>query len=257
MYEWDETDSYFTSSNDILNEVWELNRYTVQAGLLDTFTDSNTRERKPYEADGLVAGTSRVWLQRDLMWLRHSISYVIQYPTWPVEWVQISVLLAYLDYYNTGQPDLAGAYMDLLSNNTRLMDADDTGLLNCQGTRMCASLLFHLFKFNLLFLSSPVLSAPTTSSLSPHTPHTRTAAQAKNGCNGRPGKGHHIIDWDPPPGGSLFRGSNHTSVNNGFCIRGLYALSELAGLLGKKADADDFKAKADKLYRHVEGENVA
>ena len=57
---------------------------TAQAALLDTFTDSNTRERKPYEADGIVASTAHLWLQRDPMWSRHSISYVIQFPTWPV-----------------------------------------------------------------------------------------------------------------------------------------------------------------------------
>ena len=42
----------------MLMTVWELNRYTVQAGILDTYTDSNTRERRPYEADGLVEATA-------------------------------------------------------------------------------------------------------------------------------------------------------------------------------------------------------
>ena len=59
--------------------------------LLDTFTDLNTGERRPYEADSLVASTSHLWLQRYPVWSRYSIAYVIQYPTWPVEWVQISV----------------------------------------------------------------------------------------------------------------------------------------------------------------------
>ena len=59
-----------------------------------------------------------------------------------------------------------------LHSNTRLADADSTGLLNC-------------------------------------------SAQVANGCSTRPGTGHHIIDWDPPPGGSLFRFSQHLSVNNG------------------------------------------
>ena len=48
-YEWDEADSSFSCSNATLMKVWELNKYTVMAGLLETFTDSNTRERKPYE----------------------------------------------------------------------------------------------------------------------------------------------------------------------------------------------------------------
>jgi len=50
QYEWVEEDSFFTCSNATLQAVWDLNEYTVKMGLLDTFTDSNTRERKPYEA---------------------------------------------------------------------------------------------------------------------------------------------------------------------------------------------------------------
>ena len=49
-YEWEPEDTAFNSSNVMLNLVWELNRYTAQAGVLDTFTDNNTRERRSYEA---------------------------------------------------------------------------------------------------------------------------------------------------------------------------------------------------------------
>ena len=44
QYEWNAQDSHFESDNATLNAVWELNRYTVQAANLDTFTDSNTCE---------------------------------------------------------------------------------------------------------------------------------------------------------------------------------------------------------------------
>eukprot|EP01044_Picomonas_judraskeda_P038722 COSAG03_NODE_18208_length_359_cov_6.496154_1_plen_74_part_01 len=44
--------------------------------------------------------------------------YVIQYPTWPVEWVQISVLLAYMDYWATGSTDLVASF---LSNETQMI----------------------------------------------------------------------------------------------------------------------------------------
>ena len=33
------------------------------------------RERRPYEADELVAATAHLWLQRDVMWTRHSHAY--------------------------------------------------------------------------------------------------------------------------------------------------------------------------------------
>lgn len=75
-YKWDEADSSFTSSNATLNAVWELCRYTLDAASLDTYTDSNTRERRPYEADGIIAATGRLMVQRDFMWPRHSHAWV-------------------------------------------------------------------------------------------------------------------------------------------------------------------------------------
>jgi alpha-L-rhamnosidase len=131
QYPWVANDTAFDSSNATLNAVWELSRYTLEAGVLDTYTDSNTRERRPYEADGLVVASARGWVQRDFAWARHSHSYVFTYPTWPVEWQQMSALLAYADYWATAEADLGAAYLPLLANNTRWADRDATGLLNC------------------------------------------------------------------------------------------------------------------------------
>ena len=35
----------------------------LHKGVLDTYTDSNARERRPYEADGLIAAGNRMLLQ--------------------------------------------------------------------------------------------------------------------------------------------------------------------------------------------------
>ena len=77
--DYDPTDSHFSSSNSTIDAVWELCRYTLQAGVLDIFTDSNTRECRPYDADDLIAATGRQMLQRDF----------IEKSTWPVEWQQM------------------------------------------------------------------------------------------------------------------------------------------------------------------------
>ncbi|KAH8076945.1 hypothetical protein JL720_10243 [Aureococcus anophagefferens] len=82
-YPYDAAESSFDSSDATLDGVYELARWTVEAGVLDTFTDSNTRERRPYEADMLCAGTARLWVQRDAALLRHSVSYVLEAPTKP------------------------------------------------------------------------------------------------------------------------------------------------------------------------------
>jgi hypothetical protein len=40
-------DSFFASSDDMLNQVHEQARWTLEAGVVDTLTDSNARERRP------------------------------------------------------------------------------------------------------------------------------------------------------------------------------------------------------------------
>ena len=71
-YEYRDLDSAFVSDNITLNAVYELSRWTLDGGVIDTYTDSNTRERRPYECDGLIASANRQLLQSDAMWARHS-----------------------------------------------------------------------------------------------------------------------------------------------------------------------------------------
>eukprot|EP01050_Picozoa_sp_SAG11_P012697 SAG11_NODE_1429_length_4936_cov_5.029539_3_plen_589_part_00 len=128
-YPYYEGDSHFTSSSAVLNAVYELSRYTLEGASLDTYTDSNTRERRPYEADGIIAASARLLVQRDVLWPRHSHAWVLNDPTWPVEWKQISPFLGWQDYMATGTPDLSLAFMDQMHDRTMLKFVDETGTL--------------------------------------------------------------------------------------------------------------------------------
>ena len=94
-YEYVEEDSSFVSSDSMLNKVHELARWTLEAGVVDTLTDSNARERRPYECDGFIGGSNRALIQGDQMLNRHSFGWVLEVPTWPVEWQQMTPLLGY------------------------------------------------------------------------------------------------------------------------------------------------------------------
>ena len=135
-YPWVETDSAFSSDNATLDAVYDLCRYTLYGVSLDTYTDSNTRERRVYEADGLIAETSRLLVQRDVLFARHSHSYVFQHPTWPIEWFEMRPFLAWQDYYATGQPDLALAYESELFGSAFLPFVDATGVLRTDNASM-------------------------------------------------------------------------------------------------------------------------
>ena len=93
----DPEETSFSSSDPVLNRVWDLAANMLLRGVLDTYTDSNARERRPYEADGLVTAGNRMLLQtNNVMWARHSHSWIFSYPTWPVEWLLITPMLAYM-----------------------------------------------------------------------------------------------------------------------------------------------------------------
>lgn len=129
-YPWVESDSSFVSDNATLDAVYDLCRYTVHAAALDTYTDSNTRERTPYEADGVIAASGRLLVQRDVLFPRHSHSFVLSHPTWPVEWKQLSPFLGWQDFMNTGQGDVALSFEDIMHERTFIADLDATTVLN-------------------------------------------------------------------------------------------------------------------------------
>jgi alpha-L-rhamnosidase len=59
-YPMQEEASSFTSSNPLLNEIWELCRNGVRVGTLDTYLDCPTREKGGFMGDGFVTGISHL-----------------------------------------------------------------------------------------------------------------------------------------------------------------------------------------------------
>jgi hypothetical protein len=225
QYPYDQSDSHFNSSSSMLNAVFELCRYTLEAASLDTYTDSNTRERRPYEADGIIAASGRSLLQRDFMWARHSHAWVINNPTWPVEWRQLSAFLGWHDYMATGTTDLAMAFAFPMYNRTMIPYLESsTGLLNTarMGESTCA-------------------------------------IQHRSPCTRDPNHPYgHIVDWMPngqETDQTTARGemsdSNHTSVSNMMGAHGLELLATMLRAGRDTANATSIAAQATALKRAI------
>ena len=142
------------SSSDILNQVYSLCENTIRITSLDTTTDSNTRERLPYEADGYITGLSRSFVQNEYVFIffasmtnttkthitdtlgSHSAKSNFENPTWPTEWRQFTPLIAYEDYMRTGSLELFQQYEAFLALSTQRNCIDDTSHLvnftNCE-----------------------------------------------------------------------------------------------------------------------------
>ena len=135
-YPFDESAASFTSSDEVLNQIWELCKYSMKAtSFCGVYVDGD-RERIPYEADAYINQLSHYAVDREFTLARHSHEYLLHHPTWPTEWKQHSVMIAWADYLYTGDIEsLTQHYALLRSEKTLDWRAREDGLLDTEGLR--------------------------------------------------------------------------------------------------------------------------
>jgi alpha-L-rhamnosidase len=101
----DDTASHFESADAVLNDVWELCKYSIQATALDVYVDTHTRERRNYEGDALINQLSHYAVDREYALARYSTEYLYYRPTWPTEYKLQTIMMSWYDYLYTGNPD--------------------------------------------------------------------------------------------------------------------------------------------------------
>jgi len=114
----DPEDSHFESSDVVLNDLWELLKYGLKATSLDVYVDSHSRERRNYEGDAYINQLSHYAVERQYAFPRYSMEYLYHRPTWPTEYKQVSVMMAWQDYLYTGNADSLEAHYEVLQSNT-------------------------------------------------------------------------------------------------------------------------------------------
>jgi len=141
FYPFDETESYFTSSDAVLNQVWNLCKYSMKAtSFLGVFVDGD-RERIPYEADAYINQLGFYGVVRDYSIGRYSHEYLINRPTWPTEWILQSVLMAWNDYLYTGNKELLAQFYTDLKAKALLPLADESGLISTKTGKVTPEVL--------------------------------------------------------------------------------------------------------------------
>jgi len=113
---WDDRAASFTSSDPMLNEVWELCKYSIKATTFAGIFVDGDRERIPYEADAYLNQLSYYATSSDNEIPRATFDHLMKYGTWPTEWAYHMVFMAYADWMHTGDKAwLAGRYDSLRS----------------------------------------------------------------------------------------------------------------------------------------------
>ncbi|MDR3061562.1 MAG: hypothetical protein LBU57_05550 [Dysgonamonadaceae bacterium] len=104
--EFDEYASNFTSSNPLLNDIYNLCRYSVMANTFNGDYASSQRERMMYEADTYIHQMGHYATDREFATARYSLENMIYYATWPTEWISHSIMMVWMDYLHTGDIDV-------------------------------------------------------------------------------------------------------------------------------------------------------
>jgi len=99
---WDDRAAAFSSSDALLDRIWELCRYSIKATTFAGVYVDGDRERIPYEADAYLNQLSHYATDRDTQMARDTFDRLMAHPTWPTEWAFHMIFMAHADWMHTG-----------------------------------------------------------------------------------------------------------------------------------------------------------
>ena len=222
-YFFDDEMSSFTSSDTILNKVWDICKYSIKATSFAGIYIDGDRERIPYEADAYINQMGHYYSDREYSLARLTNEYFIKHPTWPTEWILHTVPMFYYDFMYTGNIESVKKYYEELKHKTLITLSNEEGLIssnNCTDEIM-KNLGFSNPKARLMDIVD--------------WPHSRKDT------------GLHPTTIDGERDGYDMVGIN--TVVNAFYFQGLKFMSELADHLGKNEDHVFYQKEALKVKK--------
>jgi len=224
-YYFDNKESYFESSDSILDQVWDLSKYSIKATSFTGLYVDGDRERIPYEADAYINQLGHYYTDREYSMARRTNEYFIEHPTWPTEWILHTVPMFYMDFMFTGNTESLEYYYDKLKKKTLLSLARPDGLI-----------------------SSKDISSEIMKELGFSNPDTRLKD---------------IVDWPPGQKDTGWKlatpegerdGYEMVEINtvvNAFHYQNLIQIAAIAGALDKKDDSLFFFKRAVLVKRSI------
>lgn len=225
----DYDESEFNSSDSILNQVWDICKYSMKATSFCGLYVDGDRERIPYEADAYINQLGHYSVDREYPMAKQTIEYFMQHPTWPTEWLLHTALMLHQDYYYTGDTELLETYFEVVKHKTLQALAREDGLISVGSGKVDGEYM-QLLGF-----------VDTTNRL------------------------RDIVDWPPAQKDTGWKlataegerdGHEMLPVNtvvNCFFYENMKIMADLAEVLGKPVDRDHFAYMAAKVKKTVNG----
>jgi len=227
FYPFNSLASEFTSSDTVLNQVWDLCKYSIKATSFTGYYVDGDRERIPYEADALINQLSHYAVDAEYSMARRTMDYLLYHPTWPTEWSLQNVLIAWNDYLYTGDDLLIKKYYPELQKKLLMPLAGPNGLISTRTNKQTDE-----------FLASINMTKK---------------------FDGRRGL-HDNVDW-PQTGDYIgdekefggetdgFVYQTYNSVINAYYYRNLVLMKQIAAVSDKSNDVKFYQDKADAVYK--------
>lgn len=223
FYDHNNDASYFSSSNQKLNAIYDLCKYSTFANTFNGDFANSQRERMMYEADCYIQQMCYYALDREYAIQRYSTENLFYHAAWPTEWIMHSVFMAYADYLHTGNTELIERNYDVLKAKTLMALTCENGLIST-----LTGLQTKEFLNSIYFTGDTIFDIVDW-------PH---------GKLGREGQG--LGD-----GGETddFEFKTYNSVVNAFHYRCLVLMAAMAKATGKVEDAGFFESRANNFKK--------
>jgi alpha-L-rhamnosidase len=126
---WDDHAASFESSDETLNRIWEMCRYSIKATTFAGVYVDGDRERIPYEADAYINQICHYATDNDIQMARDTYDRLMKHPTWPTEWASHMIFMAHADFMQTGDTNWLAPRYEKLKTKLLLDRAGPHGLL--------------------------------------------------------------------------------------------------------------------------------
>ncbi len=218
-YLFDDNAASFSSSDNTLNAIYNLCKYSVKANTFNGDYSASQRERMMYEADCYIHQLGTYAIDREYAIARYSLENMIYHATWPTEWILHIPLMAWADYLNTGDISLITKYYDDLKPKTLTALAGDSTLISTR-TGLLTQAVFDQIHFG--------------------GKKMRDIVDWPQGSMSKVRKGGETDDYD-------FR--TYNTVVNAFHYRALVLMSRMAEASGKTNDAKFYGRRAKEVEK--------
>ncbi|WP_419190073.1 family 78 glycoside hydrolase catalytic domain [Stieleria marina] len=126
---WNDDASAFECSDETLNRVWELCKYSIKATTFAGVYVDGDRERIPYEADAYLNQISHYTTDDDVTMAARTFDWLMENGTWPTEWAPHMVFMAQDQWMYSGDDDWLKYRYESLKSKTLLNRSGDDGLV--------------------------------------------------------------------------------------------------------------------------------